>query len=115
MDASRQQEHERSLRLEELTTRIKSAVGADAGLGRTLKFDLKGEGFIFIDGGSVTNEDKPADLTLRVAIDDLRAMGQGKLAPLAAVMSGRLGVSDMGVAVSLRDKMDALFSRLRER
>jgi putative sterol carrier protein len=48
-------------------------------------------------------------------VDDLRAMGQGKLAPLAAVMSGRLGVSDMGVAASLRDKMTALFSRMRQR
>jgi hypothetical protein len=43
-----------------------------------------------IDGGSVTNEDKPADLTLTVTIDDLKAMGQGKLAPMTAgTLAGR--------------------------
>ena len=47
--------------LEEITERFRGAVGADSGLGRSLKFDLKGDGFIHIDGGSVTNEDKPAD------------------------------------------------------
>jgi uncharacterized damage-inducible protein DinB/putative sterol carrier protein len=99
-------------RLDEMTERMRAAVGAQSGLDKTLKFNLKGEGFIYIDGGSVTNEDKPADLTLTVAIDDLRAMGQGKLSPPTAVMTGRLGVSDMGVAVSLRGKMQELFSRM---
>jgi putative sterol carrier protein len=100
-------------RLDELTERMKAAVGASSGLGKTLKFDLKGEGFIYVDGGSVTNEDKPADLTLTVTIDDLRTMGQGKLSPTTAVMTGRLGLSDMGVAAGLRGEMQALFSRMR--
>ena len=51
-------------RLDGLTESMKAAVGADSALGKTLKFDLKGEGFIYIDGGWVTNEDKSADLTL---------------------------------------------------
>ena len=45
--------------LEELTERMKIAVGTDSGLGKSLKFNLKGDGFVYIDGGSVTNEDKP--------------------------------------------------------
>ena len=36
-------------RLDELTERMKKAVGSDSGLGKTLKFDLKGEGFVFIN------------------------------------------------------------------
>jgi uncharacterized damage-inducible protein DinB/putative sterol carrier protein len=100
-------------RLDALTERMKAAVGADSGLGKTLKFNLKGEGFIYIDGGSVTNEDKPADLTLTVTIDDLRAIGQGKLSPTTAVLTGRLGLSDMGVGVGLRGKMEALFSKMQ--
>jgi putative sterol carrier protein len=100
-------------RLDELTERMKAAVGDDSGLGKTLKFDLKGEGFIYIDSGSVTNEDKPADLTLTVTIDDLRAMGRGELAPMSAVMTGRLGFSDMGLAMGLRDRMQALFAKIR--
>lgn len=101
-------------RLDQLTERMREAAAADpAGLGKTLKFDLKGEGFIFVDGASVSNDDRPADLTLTATIDDLAALGQGRLAPTAAIMTGRLRLSDMGVAVGLRDKMQGLFARMR--
>ena len=99
-------------RLEELTDRMKTAVGTDSGLGKTLKFNLKGEGFVYIDGGTVTNEDKPADLTLTISMDDLIALGEGKLDPMTAVMTGKLQLSDMGVAMGLQGKMQALFSKL---
>lgn len=100
-------------RLDELTERMKTAVGTDAGLGKTLKFNLKGEGFVYIDGGTVTNEDKPADLTLTISMDDLIALGEGKLDPMSAVMTGALQLSDMGVAMGLQGKMQALFSKLK--
>jgi uncharacterized damage-inducible protein DinB/putative sterol carrier protein len=100
-------------RLDELTESIRAAVGADSGLGKSLKFNLKGKGFIYIDGASVTNDDKPADLTLTLTIDDLKAISQGQLAPMTAVMSGRLSLSDMGVAADLQGKMQALFSRMQ--
>jgi len=98
--------------LQETTDRIRAAVGDDSGLGKTLKFNLKGDGFIFIDGGSVTNEDKPADLTLTISSADLEAMGAGKLDAMTAVMTGRLQLSDMGLAMALQSKMQALFSRM---
>ena len=101
-----------SSRLEELTERMKTAVGTDSGLGKTLKFNLKGDGFVYIDGGTVTNEDKPADLTLSIKMDDLIQLGEGKLDPMTAVMTGRLGLSDMGVAMGLQGKMQALFAKL---
>ena len=40
--------------LEEITSRFKSAVSADGGLNNTITLDLKGEGFIHVDGTSVT-------------------------------------------------------------
>jgi putative sterol carrier protein len=98
--------------LDEVTDRIRAAVGADSGLGKTLKFNLKGDGFIFIDGGTVTNEDKPADLTMTISSADLEAMGAGKLDAMTAVMTGRLQLSDMGLAMSLQSKMQALFSKM---
>jgi putative sterol carrier protein len=113
VDETTAQEGKAMSSLNELTERIKRAVGAESNLGKTLKFNLKGEGFIYLDGGSVTNEDKPADLTLALTIDDLKAIGQGKLAPMAAIMSGRLSLSDMGVAANLQGKMQALFSRMQ--
>jgi uncharacterized damage-inducible protein DinB/putative sterol carrier protein len=113
VDETPAQEDKAMSPLDELTERMKRAAGADSGLGKTLKFNLKGEGFIYIDGGRVTNEDKAADLTLSLTIADLKAMSQGKLAPMAAIMSGRLSLSDMGVAANLQGKMQALFSRMQ--
>ncbi len=98
--------------LQELTDRVTAAVGTDSGLGKTLKFDLKGDGFVFIDGGQVTNEDKPADLTMKISLDDLVDMGAGKLDAMAAVMSGRLQLSDMGLAMGLQSKMQTLFAKM---
>jgi putative sterol carrier protein len=72
--------------LQEITERFKAAVGEDSGLGKSLKFDLKGDGVIHIDGGSVTNEDKPADCTITVSKDDLEALGERKLDPTMAFM-----------------------------
>jgi putative sterol carrier protein len=100
-------------RLDELTERMKTAVGADAGLGKTLKFNLKGEGCVFIDGGKVTNDDAPADLTLTISMDDLIELGEGRLDPMTAVMTGRLQLSDMAAAMALQGKMQALFSKLQ--
>ena len=102
-----------SYTLEEMTERVRGAVGADSGLGKSLKFDLKGDGFIHIDGGSVTNEDKPADLTMTISKDDLVSMGEGKLDATMAFMSGKLKLSDMGLAMSLQPKMQAMFAKMQ--
>jgi len=101
-----------SYTLDEMTQRVRDAVGSDSGLGKTLKFDLKGDGFIYIDGGTVSNEDKPADLTMTISKDDLVAMGEGKLDATMAFMSGKLKLSDMGLAMSLQPKMQQIFARL---
>ncbi|MBO9544325.1 SCP2 sterol-binding domain-containing protein [Caulobacter sp.] len=99
--------------IQEITDRIKGAVGDDSGLGKSLKFDLKDAGVIHIDGGSVTNEDKPADLTMTLSLDDLLAIGAGSLDPTMAVMTGKLKLSDMGTAMALQPKMGALFAKMR--
>ncbi|WP_454760781.1 SCP2 sterol-binding domain-containing protein [Caulobacter segnis] len=99
--------------LQEITDRIKGAVGDDSGLGKSLKFDLKDAGVIHIDGGSVTNEDKAADLTMTLSLDDLLAIGAGSLDPTMAVMTGKLKLSDMGTAMALQPKMGALFAKMR--
>ena len=96
--------------VEEITERFKAAVQGGSIPGKTVKFDLKGEGFIFIDGANVTNEDAEADCILVVAKDDLEDMAMGRLDPIAAFSSGRLRVlGDMGVAMQLQ----GLLSRAR--
>lgn len=94
--------------LDEFTKKMRAAVGEDSGLGKTLKYDLKGDGFIFIDGGTLTNEDKPADLTLTISLADLRELYDGRLSPMSAVMGGKLKMSDMGLAMQLQSKLEAL-------
>ena len=98
--------------LQGITDRMVHAVGNDSGLGKSLKFDFKGDGFVFIDGGTVSNEDAAADLTITISIDDLAEMGAGRLDAMTAVMSGRMKLSDMGLAMGLQGKMTGLFSRM---
>ena len=98
--------------LEELTERVRAGVGSDSGLGKSFKLDLKGEGFIHVDGAAVSNDDLPADLTVRVSRADLEAMGKGKLNPMTAVIGGRMQLSDMGLAMSLQPQMQALFAKI---
>jgi len=96
--------------LEELTERIRVAA-ASGGLSRSIKLDLKGEGVIHVEGSEVTNEDKPADLTVRISRADLTALGKGELDPMRAMMTGRMKLSDMGLAMKLQPEIQALFSK----
>jgi len=95
--------------LEELTDRIRVAAASDAGLGKSIKLDLKGEGVIHIDGTAVSNQDLPADLVVTVGMKDLVALGRGELDPTRAMMSGRLRLSDMALAMKLQPKIQFLF------
>jgi putative sterol carrier protein len=97
--------------LEELTDRIRGAAASEVGLGASIKLDLMGEGVIHIDGRIVTNENLPADLVVTVAIRDLTALGKGELDATRAMMTGRLRLSDMGLAMKLRPKIQFLFSK----
>ncbi len=97
--------------LEELTDRIRRAAASGDGLGRSVKLDLKGEGVIHVDGAAVTNDDRAADLTVSVSRSDLVKLGKGELDPMRAVMTGRLRLSDMGVAMALMPQVKALFEK----
>ncbi len=99
--------------LEEITEKFRAAVAEDSGLGRSVKFVLKGDGVVRVDGAEVSNVDAPADLVLTLSRDDLEAMGQGRLNPMTAVLTGRLKVSDMATAMQVQSKLQALFDRVR--
>jgi putative sterol carrier protein len=89
--------------LAEITEGIRAALAGQPGLDRTVKLDLKGDGIIFVDGPSVSNEDRPADCTLTLRIDDLVALARGRLDPAAALMRGRLRLQgDASVAMRLQ-------------
>jgi putative sterol carrier protein len=100
--------------LEELTERIRLAAASDVDLGQSIKLDLKGDGFIHIDGAQVSNDDKPADLTVTLSLRDLEALGRGELDPVRAMMTGRMKLSDMGLAMKLQPKIQAIFGKARD-
>jgi putative sterol carrier protein len=90
----------------DITERLRSALTPEQALGKTLKIDFKGEGFIHVDGMQVTNDDAPADCTVVIACEDLEAMARGELDPMAAMMRGRLKIlGDMSVAMKLQSML----------
>lgn len=91
----------------QITDEMRKRVGANSGLGATLKFNFNGAGFVYIDGkaspNTVTNDDKPADCTIKVALADFKNMADGKLDATTAFMMGKLKVEgNMAVAMKLQ-------------
>jgi putative sterol carrier protein len=95
------------MNLEACTEAIRSKVGADSGLGATLKFDCGSDGVIYIDGQStpntVSNNNADAQCTVGISLDNLNAMLSGDLEPTTGFMMGKLKVTgDMSVAMRLQ-------------
>ncbi|MFP5399674.1 MAG: SCP2 sterol-binding domain-containing protein [Gammaproteobacteria bacterium] len=93
--------------LQACTEALRAKVGDASGLNATLKFDCGDDGIVFVDGksipNSVDNDDKDADCTVGISLDDLTAMLEGDLEPATAFMTGKLKVSgDMSVALKLQ-------------
>lgn len=95
--------------LEEITERLQAVVGDDAGLGKSVKFDFRGDGCIHVDGGrveggAVTNLNRPADCTVTLSKSDFEDLARGRLDPAMAMMRGRMKVAgDFTVAMKLRE------------
>lgn len=90
----------------DITERLRGALAGQEGLGKSLKIDFKGEGYIHVVGATVTNDDAPADCTVVISREDLEAMARGQLDPMAAMMRGRLKIAgDMMVAMKLQSML----------
>lgn len=92
--------------LDDVTSKLQSRIGDASGLDATVKFDFGDDGFLYIDGTSqpyqVSNEDKEADTTITMTLDDFKEMAAGDLDPTTAFMMGKIKVSgDMTVAMKL--------------
>ncbi len=78
-----------------------------------VKLDFGGEGAVMLDGigNAATEEDGPADTTIKVAWEDWEAMREGKLDGMTAFMQGKLKVEgDMSNAMQLQGVLAKLRS-----
>jgi len=86
---------------------IGGRIGANSGLGGTLKFDFGEPGSVYIDGKSTPNtvsdgEGKSADCTISVSLENFEKMVKGELDGTSAFMQGKLRVAgDMGLAMKI--------------
>ena len=83
--------------LDDATQALKSLFdGKDSGIGRTLKLDFGDDGVVFIDATSapntVSNDDREANTTLVISLDNFRRLRSGELQGQQAFMTGELQV-----------------------
>ena len=73
--------------------------------GKTVKLDFGDQGVILLDGANsqVSENDGPADTTIKTSWDDWQKMAAGELDGMTAFMTGKLKIEgDMGVAMKLQ-------------
>ncbi len=92
--------------LDSITEQLRARVGDDSGFGATVKFDLGGDGVIFVDGASspntVSNDDTDADCTIVISMKNFIKLLAGDLNPTTAFMMRKIKVEgDMGIAMKL--------------
>jgi putative sterol carrier protein len=93
--------------VKQIIEQMGGAIGADSGLGGTLKFDFGDPGSVFIDGKSSPNSvtdgaGKDADCTITLTLETFEKMVKGELDGTSAFMQGKLRVAgDMGLAMKL--------------
>ncbi len=94
--------------LEDITATIRDKAQSMEANDKAVKIDLKGDGFIFIDGTTtpptVSNDDRDADVTLIISEENFEGLMDGSLNPQMAFMMGKLKIDgDMGLALKLGD------------
>ena len=81
--------------------------------GKRVKIDFGDEGVVMLDGaaGRASEEDGPADTTIKIAWADWEALASGQLDGMTAFMQGKLRVEgDMSNAMQLQ----GVFAKLRQ-
>lgn len=90
------------------TEKVKTISTHADSLGNSIKFDFgEGNGSIYLDGKGdanvVSNDDKAADCTVSIALEDFNDMLAGTLDPMGAFMQGKIKLDgDMSVAMKLQ-------------
>ena len=92
--------------LEKITEGSRGRIGTRSPIPAIVKFDFGDDGVVRVDGKStptvVDNEDREADCTVKVIMDDFIQIAQGTINPQMAFMTGKLRVEgDVSLAMQL--------------
>ncbi len=93
--------------VQQIIDQMGGAIGANSGLGGTLKFEFGEPGSVLIDGKSEPNavvdgNGKSADCTITLSLETFERMAKREIDPTSAFMQGKLRVAgDMGLAMKL--------------
>ena len=92
--------------LEDFTEKIRKTASTATGLRGTAKFAFDEGGAIFIDASQtpyqVSNDNKDADCTIKIALSDAVKLLNGEMNPMTAFMFGKLKVSgDTSIAMKI--------------
>lgn len=98
-------EETKDLTVEEFTEGFRRRI-ADRTIGTNIKFVFDEGGMIFIDGrstpGAVSNDDSPADVTLKMSLATLNKLHRKEINGMTAFMSGKVKLEgDMLAAMKL--------------
>jgi putative sterol carrier protein len=98
--------------LQEVTDRVRAAVGDNSGLDAKIKFKFADQGTLYIDGKShpnqVNNTDEDSDITISLSMDNFIRIIDKQLNPKLALMTGRMRLrGDIRIAMRL-DKVFGL-------
>lgn len=97
--------------LDSVEEKMEAMIGDLGNLNATVKFDCKGEGFIFLDATSdpaeISHDDDVADCTIKISTQNLEKLLDGKLDPMLGFTMGKIKVKgSMGIAMKLTNLLN---------
>ncbi len=102
-------EQTKDLSVEEFTTGMRQRLSEKSGLDATIKFVFDEGGIIFIDGKNVphnvSNEDNPADVTMKMSLETMNKLQRKELNGMMAVMAGKIKLEGNMMAAMKLDQI----------
>ncbi len=78
--------------LEEVTSKLRTAIAAGSTPDKSIKIKLKDLGIVVVTASSVSNEDQDADTTITISRKDFEGLVSGKLKAPVAFMQGKIKI-----------------------